>query len=255
MVDVRIVCCALALTACSDRPAAAPQGIGREASPGLSELLADAPCGATISATLEEWGAHADPRRAAPSPTHQRFRFATDRIGHWVQLDLAPGRTPTLLYVDPSGGVRRTLSPGCAVRSEDLDAEPPPGPSTFTDADLEALLASDRTAVVYVWSPHMPLSVDGFAEISGAANALGLVVAPVLFPGGDRTFARSEAERAGIPTEGLREVASVELVFRDATVHAPAIVVFADGRVSSTLPGYRNAEGYARFLRAFLDEP
>ena len=35
---------------------------------------------------------------------------------------------------------------------------------------------------------------------------------------------------------------------RDALVHAPSIIVFTRDRISPVLPGYRNAEGYARFL-------
>ena len=59
----------------------------------------------------------------------------------------------------------------------------------------------------------------------------------------------------GIPEEGLREVASIELLLRDAQVHAPTILVFQSGRVSPALPGYRNADGYERFLRAFAPTP
>jgi len=123
----------------------------------------------------------------------------------------------------------------------------------FTDRVLRARLARTGALVVYVWSPHMPLSVDGYGEVERAARALGLSVEPVLFAGADRAFAQRAAERAGIPDRGLREVASAELILRDAQVHAPSILVFAHGRVSSVLPGYRSADGYRRFLEAFLN--
>jgi len=121
----------------------------------------------------------------------------------------------------------------------------------FTDADLRASVAVGPT-VVYVWSPHMPLSVDGYAEISVATQALGLHLMPVLFVGGDAAFAASEAARVGIPTDGLREMASIELAFRDAQVHAPSVLLFHGDRVSPVLPGYRDADGYREFLTAFL---
>ena len=127
------------------------------------------------------------------------------------------------------------------------------GGRPFTDADLRAGLG-ERATVVYTWSPHMPLSVDGYREIAQASRALDARLIPVLFAGGDRAFARSEAQRVGIPDEGLREIASIELVFRDAHVHAPTILVFHAGRVSPVLPGYRNADGYRRFLEEFLTD-
>jgi hypothetical protein len=99
----------------------------------------------------------------------------------------------------------------------------------------------------------MPLSVDGWREIDTAATALGLDALPVTFAHGDADFARREAARGGIPPAGLREIDSVELVMRDLQLHAPSILVFADGRVSPVLPGYRNADGYRSFLQNFLN--
>lgn len=150
----------------------------------------------------------------------------------------------------------------------------PAGSPVFTDADLrEELLAigspfggvleesaagrreraSVAAVVVYTWSPHMPLSVDGYREIERAAETLGLEVVPVLIAGGNRDFARREAERVGIPESGVREVGSVELWMRDAQVHAPSILVFGADRVSPVLPGYRNESSYGAYLEAFLN--
>jgi len=140
----------------------------------------------------------------------------------------------------------RSASGGGARPGEDA---PPP----FTDADLRAALDDAGAAglVVYAWSPHMPLSVDGWTEITSASAARGYDAIPVLIAHADPDFARREAVRGGIPAEGLREVASVELIMRDLQVHAPSILVFGTGTVSPVLPGYRNAEGYGRFLEAF----
>lgn len=123
----------------------------------------------------------------------------------------------------------------------------------FTDADLQSALAeASGPLVVYVWSPHMPLSVDGYPEIAAAGEALDLTVVPVLFAGSDREFAAREASRVGIPEAGLRELVSSELLGREAQVHAPSIVVFDGERVSPVLPGYRNAAGYRRYLEGVL---
>ena len=125
--------------------------------------------------------------------------------------------------------------------------------ATFTDADLAALRQSAERTVVYVWSPHMPLSVDGYEEIAAAAAEHELALVPLLFSESDRDFAVREAARVGIPRDGLREVDSDELRSRNALVHAPTMIVFDERGVSPALPGYRNAEGYADFIREFLE--
>jgi hypothetical protein len=98
----------------------------------------------------------------------------------------------------------------------------------------------------------MPLSVDGWAELDAAARSLGLVAVPVLIDEADADFARREADRVGMPPEALRAITSIELIMRDLQLHAPTILVFAEDRVSPVLPGYRNSDGYRRFLEAFL---
>ncbi len=120
---------------------------------------------------------------------------------------------------------------------------------SFTDADLRAAVERHPSGVaIYLWSPHMPLSVDGYSELREAAEARGLGVVPLLFAESDLDFARREAARAGMPESALLTVASAELILRDAQLHAPSVVVFRGRRASSVLPGYRNAEGYGRWL-------
>ena len=169
------------------------------------------------------------------------------------------------------GGTGGRVGPGSPPVS--LAAEAPirtDAHAPFTDADLRRLVAGvvgrgggARAAVetaadppvavvVYVWSPHMPLSVDGYREIALAADALGMALVPVLIPGSDRAFALREAARVGMPTEHVRTSRSIELAMRDAHVHAPSILVFGRGRISPVLPGYRDAGGYRRYLEAFL---
>lgn len=119
----------------------------------------------------------------------------------------------------------------------------------FSDADLaSALGTSPDGVVVYLWSPHMPLSVDGYQEVRRAADSVGLPLIPLLFAGSDTAFARREAERMGMPDEALRTVASRELLRRDLLVHAPSLLLVTPGRTSPVLPGYRDAEGYRRWL-------
>lgn len=193
---------------------------------------------------------------APPGPgTAERYRVATREVGVWIVLDLKPEQAPVLTLVQAEGAERFTFDEECTrTEREGHAVRLPDDANVFTDADLRAALRPGSATVVYVWSPHMSLSVDGYAEIAAACEALGLELVTVLFPGGDREFATREAARAGIPPEGLREAASVELIYRDAHVHAPAILVFDGGDVSPVLPGYRSAAGYQRFLEGFLGD-
>ena len=230
----------------------------------LDAFLLDAPCAAESRAAVVAWGARGDGIGAPPAPgVASTARFPTAEPGVWVVVERGvSGAAVAVHRVDASGTRTLTFDARCTATertvpgpSAGVAASSPSGPGgTFTDADLRSLLAASDgvPVVVYLWSPHMPLSVDGWREIEAAAASLGMTAVPVLIAHAEADFARREAARAGIPPEGLRSVASVELLMRDAQVHAPSILIFGADRVSPVLPGYRNAEGYGRFLEAFL---
>ena len=186
-----------------------------------------------------------------------RLRFPTRDLGAWLVLE-AGESSATVSRVTPDSVTTQAFASDCAPSTtRQTNRFPDGGPERFTDADLRRTVSSARAGgapgvVVYLWSPHMPLSVDGYREIQAAAKDHGLGLVALLFPGSNLVFAAAEAERAGIPADALREAASVELTFRDALVHAPTILVFDGDRVSAVLPGYRSAEGYRGFLSQFI---
>lgn len=223
-------------------------------------MLAGAPCSAAVHSALEGWGAGPEYLDGAPASTGAAtLRFPTRERGVWVVVQSQERHAPSLQRVDAEGVTLRSFGAECvpqdvsAPRSESA----PAGVDDFDDRALNLVLsdadaASEQGVVVYAWSPHMPLSVDGWSEVDAAARTVGLRAVPVLIDEADEGFARREADRVGIPPEGLRAITSVELIMRDLQLHAPAILLFADDRVSPVLPGYRNSDGYRRFLEEFL---
>jgi hypothetical protein len=116
----------------------------------------------------------------------------------------------------------------------------------FTDASLDSLMHANTRGMIYVWSPRMPLSIKGLTEARAAADSLGiaftaLVAAPLEE---DRTHVDASVVRAG----DWRRMQSLELFYRNATVHYPAALYYQNGRViDGVYAGYKNRETFARF--------
>ncbi len=209
--------------------------------------LEEGPCASTYSALVEGWVARGPAFGDGAQDGTVPVRTPVGEIGDWVV------RTPRgdVVLVDdgravPVCGAAEGRA-GVSVEVTDEGGIVAP----FTDADLRAALETHADGVVvYVWSPHMPLSVDGYREVLGAATRRGFTVIPVLFAASDGAFARREARRVGMPESALRTVTSAELLLRDAQVHAPSVVVFRGRTVSPVMPGYRDADGYGRWLDA-----
>jgi len=125
---------------------------------------------------------------------------------------------------------------------------------SLTDEAVTAILERGSAGVFYAWSPHMPLSVDGLAEIFAAGENLDLAVIPVLSSHANIDYARDRIDGRALPENVLRQSDSGELIKRDLFIHAPAILVFDDGEfVSPVLPGFRYAADYEQLIDRFLE--
>lgn len=243
--------------------------------------LADVRCSEGVVQLLEDVEATRGVLTAPPTAAGGRvLRYRSSELGRWVVVTQEPTGRLVARERSPTGGRTWVFDDDCsAVESSsetpgDLSApqaDPSAGPTewteaptdstmgptdstvSFSDADLAAAIAAAAPdpVVVYLWSPHMPLAVDGVAEALVAGEQTGARVEIVLIDHADMDFARRELERVGMPENALRVAASVELLMRDGQLHAPSMLIFSVDRVSPVLPGYRHAEGYARFIEAF----
>lgn len=231
---------------------AAAIGMAGPMSGAPGHAAAAAGCEAAVAAQRTRWHAVGQPLiQPPPAPGEALRHWATGTLGVWLVERVAPDET-SLLRVAPERLSQVRWSAACAA-SEDARARTPLPPPAFTDGDLDALLASRRRGALYLWSPHMPLSVDGHAQAVAAAQARGLAVEVVLDPASNREFAAAVRRRAGLPEAALRIVDSVELQFRELALHAPSLAPFDDGRLLGTpLRGYRTADEYAAFLDRVL---
>jgi hypothetical protein len=205
-------------------------------------------CAEAVTRQLRAWHATGPPR----DERHAGMRhWATSALGTWV----TEVRTPTivaLLRVSPEQLTRLEWTDDCVAQPEEWP-RPAAASPRFTDADLQGLLTSGRAGLVYVWSPHLPLSVDGYAQAVAAARVRGLTVHPVLAPGADRAFARASLARGALPDDALRTADSIELWFRDVHLHAPSVLVFARGRiVGDAWPGFHTDGEYGEFIERAL---
>jgi hypothetical protein len=209
---------------------------------------AGGPCPTEVDAARRRWAAVAPPLAQPPlTPGATLRHWPTSSLGVWLVEDLAPDHA-TLTRIDATSLTRTTWAAGCAATTTTQPRHGAPPPA-FGDADLIAVLASGARGVLYLWSPHMPLSVDGHAEVTAAARARGLIVEPLLDPAADRAFAASAAAAHGLPASALRVADAVELQFRELTLHAPSALVYAHGQfVGSPLRGFRTADEYQAFF-------
>jgi len=121
----------------------------------------------------------------------------------------------------------------------------------FSDGDLTRVLATAQNGLLYLWSPHMPYSVQGLEEIRELAARRRLTLVALLDPSADCTLAVRIAATRGFPRKALAYTLAERLFAHGATLHYPTLVLFREGRLlAAMLPGYVGVNVY----QAFIDE-
>jgi hypothetical protein len=227
--------------------------------PQSTTVLFSAGCGTQAAAFLTRAGADLEAARLdAPDGDGSRsLRIPTTRLGQWFHVRIGRDRDITLTSIDDSrvSATAFTLSrPDCApIAGRPIPAAlAPVGTDDLTHQDLIARLADKRALVVYVWSPHMPLSVDGLEQASAAAASRGLPFLATVDPNADVVYAGQVAAERGWAADVARRFNAVELLFRGLTIHAPALTVVGHGLPRDILVGYRDAAAYSAFVDEML---
>lgn len=235
------------MAACAGMLALAGVAVHPQAAP-------DGPCAEPRLAQRRAWRTM-EPARRQPGLTGNALvrHWPSAALGEWV-VEIVRADDAEMTRVTPSLVTHLAWDRACAP-SRTERTRPAVAPPRFTDADLVGLLGGTRRGVIYVWSPHMPLSADAIAPMTAAALALGLAVELVLDPAADRAFATRIAAERGLPSSALRAADSVELQFRDLLIHAPSVQVYAGGRLlGSAYPGGHTADEYTAYFRRVLDD-
>ena len=106
-------------------------------------------------------------------------------------------------------------------------------PEHFGNRALTRLLEQSRTAgtagVIYVWSPHMPLSMIGLREVAAVTREMGIMLVAVVDPHADPGPIDEALRRCEVAPEHTARLTSAALVRRGLLNHFPGMVVFASG--------------------------
>src|SRR5262245_49691670 len=212
---------------------------------GSATTLKRRACDASIASYERMWQGSGEWQRLAPFPV-ARDASPTDSIGVWLERSRADDGSFELRRVSAGETiVARASGASCDVQlthhRRTFNARETS--SAFTDDDLRALVWQNTSGMIYVWSPGMPLSIRGLDEARAAARTLGISFTAVV---ADATPAELRAVDASI----ARSMSSVELLYRNATIHYPSITFYQNGALlGSAVPGYKQRETYVMLAR------
>lgn len=138
----------------------------------------------------------------------------------------------------------------CALTQEKRKAPEFPsfGKVGFSDAELDKTLNANPWGVIYVWTPYMPLSVEGLKEIRDAVHAKGGNLTVLLDPKADPVEAKKWIGK-GATDADLNPATSDELNSREMGLHYPIAFIYKNKFLSNrTYVGFKYNNIYQKWI-------
>ena len=155
-------------------------------------------------------------------PTEGRTFISVSKAKKEIQLELRP--------------------PSCKL---DVKIEKNITENAFTDYDLAKLLKSSKAGIVYLWSPHMELSIDEMSTISKQVFSKDITF--LVDHKADGRLLEKMRKR-GIAEDKLRAQQSHYLDSFDIAVHYPSLVLYRDGVILKRIPGMNGIKQIEQML-------
>lgn len=123
----------------------------------------------------------------------------------------------------------------------------------FLDRDLERLLKKEKRGVIYLWSPHMSLSVYELVEMKKYLSSLKVPVTILLDLNADIDSANKSIQKFDLPLEYLKRMNSRKLEKFGATIHYPSTIFYKDGELVKRVPGFNGKKSLVDLIKKYLD--
>ena len=201
-------------------------------------LLKEIPCADQVFRALGQWETPDYWTRGKSSrPGEQVVKARTDKKGVTLSLSISADREVTLARDTKTETAEVRIHPSTCKAETGVYAKNVKLPKdSFTDRDLEKFLAqgrkNNRLQFIYIWSPHMNLSILGLQEAEKVAKDMKAELLVLLDPKADLEAAKRKAKSHGIKYKtALHRAESTQLFARDQRLHYPVYFVAHGGTV------------------------
>ena len=215
---------------------------------------------------LKAWRARGPWTPTIPhAPGDVVFRAPSEELGKWVEATVSRNSINLVLFTR-SGTLGATLSAqatgGCQTQAR-VHQKPAKGHldgaskvarySILRDDGLAALMSEGRPGVLYLWSPHKPISVEGLRSMKEATGRTGVRLYAVVEPTSDPKAVERAARRLKLRNDQVLYLDSFELQQRGFRLHFPSLLIFDGGAFASQVRrGYEFPAVYEDYLKTHL---
>ena len=194
-------------------------------------------CQKPIRVLLNEWAK----KGSWEEKTNDLYIVKTEDFGKWIWYK-DEGDSITLTKASQTEQLRVNFTKSTCEKKLMVIAIPKEN-SPNNDESLKKKIAN-KNGLLYIWSPHMPLSYRGINSIIAAAKKKNLDVTIYMDP------AAKLAPNHQFNKTYLNRIESFDLKMRNAYLHLPALLSYKNGQIMDPVKyGFEKPEGYEKDIK------
>ncbi|MEO5667176.1 MAG: hypothetical protein ABIR96_03880 [Bdellovibrionota bacterium] len=207
------------------------------------ELLAAARCSTDVAHVLDHWGAIGKWKLSNVDMDGAHvYRGRTSWSGVWIEARRYANDEVTAFRITNNSLTTATWRNANCTPSLRVDTSTQKknfAYGRFSDHDLDTLLKQGGKGMIYIWSPHMNLSMIGLKEAVAIAKELKIHIEVMVDGSADPRALKDALQSQHIDARYFQAVDSLDILMRHTTLHYPSLLLFKDGEVLDfMLPGY-----------------
>jgi hypothetical protein len=218
----------------------------------LEERFKGYSCKKEIKKLEETWGATGEWKGHIVENGNLALKRPTHKFANWIVLEKT-GPVETMTLMNPKNAQKITFDSKCNSTLTAYDHHQYSIPKSMDDAKLLGELVSHKEGIIVLYSPGMNHSWTAIKRFQKIAKEKNLSVTYVLDPFANVETAKKEAKAHNVVLNNFEKLSSLELAYRDATMHYPNFFVYKDGAiVGNMMPGVMTEEKYNQAIKKYL---
>lgn len=201
-------------------------------------------CKKKITELEKNWGAVGEWKGHVSVEGTMGLLKRTNKFAHWIVVEESNGiETATLM--NPGNAQKVVFDKKCKGTLNLYAHNQFSNQKGVNDTKLLKELMNNQKGIIGLWSPGMQHSASAISRIEKVAKDLKLPVLWVMDPFASDKVAKDFLKSRKIASVEVRKNSSLELFYRDSTMHYPAFFVYKNGEIKGNVfPGLMGESQY-----------
>lgn len=209
-------------------------------------------CQKEIKKMETTWGAKGEWKGHIIEDGNLALKRPTDKFANWILLEKS-ANVEAITLMNPKNAQKISFDSKCNPTMTAYNHHQYSIPKSMDDTKLLTQMVNNKEGIIVMYSPGMNHSWTAIERLQKIGKEQNLPISFVMDPFASEKVAKDEAKKHHVSLNSFEKLSSLELAYRDATMHYPSFFVYKNGAiVGNMIPGLMTEQKYNAAIKKTL---